>query len=458
MITVIIPALNEATTVAQVVRYAWAQPGVQEVIVVDDKSTDDTVALAQQAGATIITSTCLGKGVSMKEGLLCAHHEWIVFLDADIDPYPLAAVQELVAPLRNDTADFVKACFERNAGRVTELVAKPLLNILFPGMPVFEQPLSGMIAGKKSLLQQVDFYGDYGVDVGLLIDMHLLGARIAEVNIGYIENKSQPWRALGKMSREVSKAIVTKALQQNKAPISLEELHQFAEIRGQMEFAIKEGLRGLEKLVVFDMDRTLLQGRFIDACAKTFGFEKTLIDIRSSGQDAMVTTKNIARLLKGLDVSQVLAVADSIPLVSDAKAVITALKQRGYVVGIISDSYDVVAQHICTLTGADFSLAHELEFSRSTATGEVRIPSFFIHHPQSLCSHAVCKTHALQHIATQYDISLNNCIAVGDSENDLCMIRHAGVGVSFCSASELLNYQAQINIEVLSFREMLDFA
>ena len=120
----------------------------------------------------------------------------------------------------NNEADFVKGAFARNAGRVTELVAKPLLTILFPGLSHFSQPLSGMIAGKKTFFQKIEFFNDYGVDIGILIDMYLMKARVQEVNIGYIENKSKPWEALGKMSREVSRAIITKAQGQDNNELS----------------------------------------------------------------------------------------------------------------------------------------------------------------------------------------------------------------------------------------------
>ena len=458
MITVIIPVLNEAETIEQVVRFAFSTGQVNEVIVVDDKSVDDTVLLAQKAGAKVITSTKLGKGASMKDGLLCANNEILVFLDGDIDPYPPSTIKDLTAPLMEDTHDFVKATFGRNAGRVTELVAKPLLNILFPELAEFDQPLSGMIAGRKSFFEKIDFYDDYGVDIGILIDMHLLQARITEVNIGYIDNKSRPWQALGKMSKEVSRAIIQKAMKKDKSNVTLEELQSFSEIRDQMDFAIRESLLGLEKMAIFDMDNTLLRGRFIDSCARLFGFEKELLTIRAGGNDAVITTKNIARLLKGLNISQILAVADSIPLVEDAVSVIAELKKRGYVVGIISDSYDVVSNHIKTKIGADFSLANELEFSKSVATGEVKIPSFLFHNQHSRCVHTICKTNAMQHIMEHYRIDINNIIAVGDSENDLCMIRHAGVGVSFCSTNELLNFQADRRIAESSFTELLEFA
>ena len=86
MITVIIPALNEEETIASVVTFAKGQPQVTEVIVVDDKSLDKTVSIAQENGAKVITSTKLGKGASMKDGILCATNDIIAILDGDIDP------------------------------------------------------------------------------------------------------------------------------------------------------------------------------------------------------------------------------------------------------------------------------------------------------------------------------------------------------------------------------------
>lgn len=456
MITVIIPVLNEEHTVAHVIAFAHRSSSVTEVIVVDDKSLDQTLTVAKQAGAKVITSTRLGKGASMKDGLLCATNDLIVFLDGDIDPYPVDTIEMLTSPLLDGSADFVKASFNRNAGRVTELVAKPLLHILFPDLSHFSQPLSGMIAGRKDFFQQIDFRDDYGVDAGILIDMHLLNARIKEVNIGYIENKSKPWQALARMSKEVSQAIISKAFQQNKPNATLEELSAFSEIRDQMNFAIKEGLKGLDKMIVFDMDNTLLQGRFIDTCAKFYGFDNALLQLRAADSDPVSTTKNIARLIKGLNISQLLAVADSISLVDDAVEVSRELKQRGYLIGIISDSYDVVTNYIKTKIEADFSLANELEFSKSVATGEVKIPSFFFNHPGSSCKHMICKTNALLHILSHYKIDISNTIAVGDSHNDICMVRNAGVGVAFCSSYELLNHIADKKISEPSFAELLE--
>ena len=211
MITVIIPALNEEKTVASVVRLAKASCNVSEVIVVDDKSTDSTVEIARREGAAVITSTKIGKGISMKEGVLVAKNDVVAFLDADITTYPANVIALLTEDLLNNKADFVKSYFTRQAGRVTELVAKPLLSILNPRFPNFRQPLSGMIAGRKSFFANCEFEEGYGVDIGILMDMNNMGARILEVNIGNIENRMQQLEQLGKMSRDVARTIMKKS-------------------------------------------------------------------------------------------------------------------------------------------------------------------------------------------------------------------------------------------------------
>ena len=311
MISVIIPALNEEKTVGQVVQLALNTTGVTEVIVVDDKSLDNTVEEAKRAGATVITSTKLGKGASMKDGVLCAGNEVLVFLDADITTYPEDVITVLANPLLEDKADFCKSYFSRQAGRVTELVAKPLLSILYPDFPSFVQPLSGMIAGRKSLLRKLDFEEGYGVDIGILIDMYQSGGRINEVCIGHIENKMQPLEQLGKMSREVAAVILKKS--KNSGENNYETLEHIQLIREQMEFAIRETSRKLRKVAIFDMDNTLLRASFIHTAANEFGFKKELLDIQTTQSNPFIRTKQIARLLKGRDFSELIRLADAIP-------------------------------------------------------------------------------------------------------------------------------------------------
>ena len=455
MLTVIIPALNEEKTIGNVVKFCRANPLVSEVIVIDDKSDDHTVANAQNAGARVIISENRGKGISMKEGILHATNELIIFLDADIDPYPDDTITNLSGLLIHDKADFVKGAFARNAGRVTELVAKPLLNILFPGLTHFSQPLSGMIAGKKSFFKKIDFFNDYGVDVGILIDMYLMKARVQEVNIGYIENKSKPWEALGKMSKEVSRAIICKAQRQQDSELSEEEIFSLENINSEMNKVLKEELSGFHKMVIFDMDNTILQGRFIDSCAKEFGFYPQLEDLRALEKDPIILTKRISLMLKGRTMDDLLNVASSIEMVNGVKDVVNELKQNDYLVGIISSSYTLITNYVKQNIDADFSLAHYLEFYEGRVSGEVNLPSYFFGSPESVCGHAYCKTNALQYACSKYNVLLKNCIVVGDSEDDRCIVAHGGKGVAFCTTDELLEKVAIKSIKEKSFDSLL---
>ncbi len=456
MISVIIPVLNEAQSVAAVVNMARVHPLVDEVIVVDDKSVDDTVSAARKAGATVITSTKLGKGASMRDGFLAAHNDVLLYLDGDIAEYSGTVIDKLSSPLLADQADLVKATFSRQAGRVTELVAKPLLGILFPRLPAFSQPLSGMICVRRELLRRVHFEDDYGVDIGLLLDIHDLGARVVEVNIGSIENRMRPWQQLGKMSREVARAILRRA---SRSPeLSLDDLETINVVRTQMEHALRESVRQLQKMVIFDMDDTILRGRFAFAAAEHFGFHRQLMDLMSRDQEPFVRVKQIAQLFKGAPISALWKVVDALPLVSDIIDVVASLHKRGYIVGIISDSYDCIVDHVKVKIGADFALAHELEFSQSVATGEVRVPSFFTRTAASRCAHTICKGNVMRAVAEQYGIELKNVIAVGDSEGDLCMVRAAGIGVAFCSKNDLLRAVADQCIDEELMAPILGFA
>src|SRR5687767_525110 len=457
MISVIIPALNEEKTIGNVVKFCLADPLVAEVIVVDDRSTDYTAEKAFKSGAKVIISDVRGKGISMKDGIREAYNEIVVFLDGDIDPYPEKTIRSLVDPILDDKADFVKGAFARNAGRVTELVAKPLLNILFPGLSHFSQPLSGMIAGKKSFFKKVNFFNDYGVDIGILIDMYLMKARVTEVNIGYIENKSKPWEALGKMSKEVSRAIIRKA-QGHSAELTEEEVSSLETINREMNKVLKEELATFHKMVIFDMDDTILKGRFINECAKEFSFFPALEDLRAKEKDPVILTKRIGLMLKGRTIDDLLNVADNMKIIDDVKRVITSLKEKKYHVGIISSSYSLITNYIKQRIGADFSLGYTLEFLEGKTTGEVNIPYYFFGSPESACGHSFCKTNALQYACEKYNVLMKNCIVVGDSEDDRCMIGHAGKGIAFCTSDKLLEKIAVKSIKERSFESLLTLA
>lgn len=445
MITVIIPALNEENTINGVISLVKQSKLVSEVIVVDDKSLDKTVEISLKAGAKVITGTKLGKGASMRDGLLIAQNEIILFVDADITTYPQNLVELMTFPILNEEFDFVKSYFTRQAGRVTELVAKPLLSILYPEFPQFIQPLSGMIAGKKSFFNQINFEDGYGVDIGILIDMHKLNAKITEVDIGNIENRMQSLEQLGKMSKAVANTILDKSSKGGNK--NLEVFENIQIIREQMEFAIREKSNQLSKIAIFDMDNTLLSKSFIHTCAEKFGFKKELLEIIISQSNPYIRTKQIAKLLKGKTVNDLIKVADEIPISNNIEKLLYHLRERGYKIGIISDSYDYITNYFVNKLRLDFSLANELEFSQSIVTGEVKIPSFFLTNKNSICKHEICKTNALISICYNLNIDLSNTIAIGDAENDICMVNKSGIGISYCSSSQTLDLIADFIIK-----------
>jgi HAD superfamily phosphoserine phosphatase-like hydrolase len=456
MVSVIIPALNEEKTIRQVLNLIIKSSIVDDILVIDDKSGDNTIKQARLPKVRIYTSPKIGKGASMRDGMLLAKNEVIVYLDADILTYPENVVELLSEPILKGEADFVKSCFQRQAGRVTELVAKPLLSILFPDLTRFSQPLSGMIGCKKSLLLKIDFENDYGVDIGILLDMYSMDARISEVNIGYIENRMQPWEQLARMSREVSRSILKRA--GNIEVRNLENLENINIIRTQMEYAIRESLLGLNKMILFDMDNTILEGSFVTTAADAFNFREELIKIVTEDHNPFTRTKSIARLLKNRTFNEILEVADKIKVVDDALFVIRELKKRGYICGILSDSYDVVTNHLKNKLKMDFSIANELQFSRSIATGEVHVPSLFIRNKNSKCNHDYCKSNVLNHLSENYKIDIKNIISIGDSENDICLIKQSGIGIAFCSDNKYVNMVADKVISEKSFMQILEIA
>lgn len=214
----------------------------------------------------------------------------------------------------------------------------------------------------------------------------------------------------------------------------------------------------MRKMVVFDMDNTLLQGKYIDSCAKKYNFKQALALLRNIDKNSISLTKRIASFLEGKPIQELMKIADDIPLTKDIGEVTRKLKDRGYIVGIITDSYNVIANHIGNKIGADFCFGYDLEHVDGIATGQVNIPSGFYYSENSTCNHPVCKTNALRYQCNRHDVSLQNSIVIGGSDNDLCMMSHSGVGVAFCTSSEILRNVAMKNITQPLFRELLDIA
>ena len=210
-VSVIIPAYNEENTVARVVEVIKKVSCVDEIIVVNDWSSDNTAEEASKAGATVITHEVnKGKGEALYTGYKSAECDIIAFIDADIHNLTSKKVEAMIKPILTGKTDITKTKFARESGRVTELTAKPLLNFFFPEIS-FEQPLSGQFAARKEILKKIHFEKDYGVDVGIVIDADVLGISIMEVDIGAIEHDMSPLADLNNMANEVVRTIMNRA-------------------------------------------------------------------------------------------------------------------------------------------------------------------------------------------------------------------------------------------------------
>ncbi|KAA0022585.1 glucosyl-3-phosphoglycerate synthase [Antrihabitans cavernicola] len=226
-VSVVLPALNEETTVASVIDTIHPLLGnlVDELIVLDSGSTDETADRARAAGATVISreqavpelAPVPGKGEVLWRSLAASTGDIIAFIDSDlINPDP-AFVPKLLGPLLTvDGIALVKGYYRRplqhggsvesnGGGRVTELVARPLLSAMRPDLSSVLQPLGGEYAGTRELMCSVPFAPGYGVEIGLLLDTYdKLGlAAIGQVNLGVRKHRNRPLSDLGVMSRQI---------------------------------------------------------------------------------------------------------------------------------------------------------------------------------------------------------------------------------------------------------------
>jgi glycosyltransferase involved in cell wall biosynthesis len=210
-VSVIIPAFNEEKTVAHVVKVVKSLNYIKEVIVVDDGSSDQTARVALDAGAIVINHLKnRGKGAAIKTGFKSSKGDIVVFLDADLQNLTKVQVDNIIKPIMSGEADITKTKFKREAGRVTELTAKPLLNFFFPEIK-FDQPLSGQFAAKRSFLNKIKLEDDYGVDVGIVLDADVMGMKVKEVDIGKIDHVLSTLTELNVVATEVVRTIVDRA-------------------------------------------------------------------------------------------------------------------------------------------------------------------------------------------------------------------------------------------------------
>src|SRR3954470_20553236 len=225
-VSVVLPALNEEETVGDIVsviRHDLMQqvPLVDEIVVVDSGSTARPSEVAAAAGARVVHRDDIlpripavpGKGEVLWRSLLATSGDIVCFIDADLKEFSSDFVSGIVGPLLTDPeVDLVKGMYDRplggaagQGGRVTELMARPLLNMHWPQLAGFVQPLGGEYAARRSLLEQLPFPVGYGVELGMLVDaLHLVGLdALAQVDVGVRKHRHQDGQALGRMAAQI---------------------------------------------------------------------------------------------------------------------------------------------------------------------------------------------------------------------------------------------------------------
>ena len=186
----------------------------------------------------------------------------------------------------------------------------------------------------------------------------------------------------------------------------------------------------LPRLAAFDMDGTLISGRLVFALADRFGLSDKIRVIQSSGLAGYEQTKAIAAVFEGLTKKDVESAIESIPLIKNCEATITTFRDKGYKTGIISDSYTIAAGSLADRLNLDFMAANELEIENGMLTGKVRMPLGW-DVIGCFCKISVCKRYHLEKFARQFNVPLENAVAIGDTKSDICMIKRAGVGIVF---------------------------
>ena len=245
LVSVCLPARDEEATIGPIVaavrRDLIERDGlVDEIVVIDDGSTDATARVAEAEGALVFAEAAIlpelpsgtGKGNALWKSLYVCRGDVICWLDADIRNFDTEFVTRLVRPLLDDpTVLFTKGYYRRplhdepnGGGRVTELVARPLLSNWFPGLQHIIQPLSGEYAGRREILEVLPFVEGWGVELGLLVDIaQRLGTdAITQVDLGVRQHRNRPLDELGPQALAILIAAARRAGVDGVAPLTAE--------------------------------------------------------------------------------------------------------------------------------------------------------------------------------------------------------------------------------------------
>ena len=240
-ITVLVPARDEAATIAPIVRdlVALRDDGlVDQVVVAEHDSIDGTAETAERLGADVVRTAGVfpdlgpvaGKGDNLWRGLTAARGDIVCFVDADSADFGPHFVHRLVGPLlAGRGTQYVKGFYRRpwregdevratGGGRVTTLLARPLLRRFYLELAWLEQPLAGEMAARRTLLESVPFATGYGVEIGLLLDIYrkVGAAAITQVDLDSRQNRHRPLDELGPMSDAIVESVTARLVEEGR--------------------------------------------------------------------------------------------------------------------------------------------------------------------------------------------------------------------------------------------------
>jgi glucosyl-3-phosphoglycerate synthase len=293
VISLCLPTMNEASTIGNILqmlkkKLLEERPLIDEICIIDGGSTDGTVEIAQECGVTVYLQDQVlkrlgkaqGKGEALWKSLYCTRGDIIVWLDSDIRNIHPRFVYGLVGPLLEyPYIHLVKAFYQRplqsgqkrlrktGGGRVTELVARPLLSLFYPQLTALIQPLSGEYAGRREVLEAIPFFTGYGVEIGMIIDIqNRFGIEaIAQVDLVERVHHNQTISALGRMSFGVMQAMLFRLQEDGKIDLKQPFKKEFTQVD------YKDGEYFLEKRNIEVIERPPI--REIKEYRKKFGLE-----------------------------------------------------------------------------------------------------------------------------------------------------------------------------------------
>ncbi|MCD6574398.1 glucosyl-3-phosphoglycerate synthase [Candidatus Aerophobetes bacterium] len=268
-ISLAFPTLNEAETIGEEIQVMRNElqinyPLIDEIAVIDSGSTDNTLKIAEEAGAKVyLASECLpqygyvrGKGENLWKSLYLLEGDIILWVDADIKNIHPKFAYGLLGPLLEfDDICYVKGFYERpikigsrirrsGGGRVTEILVRPLLSNFYPELSGFLQPLSGEYAGRREILEKLPFRVGYGVEIGLLIDIYEQYGlfSLAQVDLDKRIHRNRNLDDLGRMSFVILHTFFTRLQQQGIISINkkIENYFYLVRAKGEELFLLKE--------------------------------------------------------------------------------------------------------------------------------------------------------------------------------------------------------------------------